>query len=174
MRIQILDRSDKRLQECYRLRYRVYCIEKKWLAAEDYPNQQETDEYDERSIHIAMLSDDQLEAYCRLILPHSNALPIEEHIEVDFDHDKCIEISRFIVVNSRLSLQAHIQMFTFISHYMADNGYLYALASVEKPLLRIIRMYGMDVRTLSKPTYYFGGLLTPIYIHMFDKLEDAE
>ncbi len=174
MDIQILDQSDIRLQECYRLRYQIYCEEKNWLSAEDYPNQLETDEYDEHSLHIAMFSDNKLEAYCRLILPQPKDLPIKEHVTVDFDRDKCIEISRFIVADSKLGLHAHIQMFTFISHYLAEHGYVYALASVEKPLLRIIRMYGMDVQVLSKPMYYFGGLLTPIYIHVFDKLEDAE
>jgi len=174
MNIEILETTDKRISECYELRYRIYCTDKKWLSAENYPNQQETDEYDEQSVHIAMFSDNRLEAYCRLILPQPKDLPIKEHIDVDFDRDECIEISRFIVADQKLGLNAHIEMFTFISHYLAEHGYVYALASVEKPLLRIIRMYGMNVQALSKPTYYFGGLLTPIYIHVFDKLEESE
>lgn len=174
MIIEILDATDSRLIECYKMRYQVYCSEKKWLSAENYSNQEETDEYDQQSIHIAMFSDNKLEAYCRLILPHPKDLPIKEHINVDFHRDKCIEISRFIVADQKLGLNAHIEMFTFISHYLAEHGYVYALASVEKPLLRIIRMYGMDVQVLSKPMYYFGGLLTPIYIHVFDKLEEME
>ena len=174
MDIQILDQSDKRLQECYRLRYQIYCAEKKWLATEDYPTKMETDEYDDQSVHIAMFSEERLEAYCRLILPQPKELPIKEHIDVDFEREKCIEISRFIVADQKLGLNAHIQMFTFISHYLEEHGYVYALASVEKPLLRIIRMYGMNAQALAKPMYYFGGLLTPIYIHIFDKLEDSE
>ncbi len=161
------------MRECYRLRYAVYCKEKQWLSADTYMNEEETDEYDDQSIHIALFSDDKLEAYCRLILPQPRDLPIKEHVGVDLERNKCIEISRFIVADQRLGLNEHIQMFTFISHYLRGHGYAYALASVEKPLLRIIRSYGMDVQVLSKPMYYFGGLLTPICIHVFDKLEEA-
>ena len=73
-----------------------------------------------------------------------------------------------------MGLKAHVQMFTYLSHYLAEHGYVFALASVERPLLRIIRMYGMKVEVLSEPMYYFGGMLTPIYIHLFDRLEESE
>jgi N-acyl-L-homoserine lactone synthetase len=174
MEIAIIDVSDKRIHQCFQLRYHVYCEEKHWLRTEDYPNLEETDDYDSQSIHIALFSENEIKAYCRLIMAKPLKMPIAEIIEPQYCKDNTMEISRFIVIDTELSLQWHVTMFEFISLWAVEHGIQQALASVEKPLLRILRMYGMDVSVLSTPKYYFGGLLFPILINAFDKLEEIE
>ena len=40
------------LEQSYRLRYQVYCLERKFLRAEDYPNGLEIDVFDRHAAHI--------------------------------------------------------------------------------------------------------------------------
>lgn len=44
--------SNKYLDDSYRLRYEVYCLEEEFLQAEDYPNHSEYDDYDAFSEHV--------------------------------------------------------------------------------------------------------------------------
>lgn len=46
------------MEDVFRLRYRVYCEEKKFLPAADYPDGLETDEFDEISTHIIVHGED--------------------------------------------------------------------------------------------------------------------
>ena len=43
------------LDDSYSLRYQVYCLERKFLRADDYPLGLEFDEFDRHSIHVAAI-----------------------------------------------------------------------------------------------------------------------
>jgi len=43
--------TQNEFQKFYRLRYKIYCLDEKWLNASDYPDKQEKDFYDEHSEH---------------------------------------------------------------------------------------------------------------------------
>ena len=47
-----IDAAPHLLEQSYRLRYQVYCLERKFLRAEDYPEGLEHDEFDRHSIHV--------------------------------------------------------------------------------------------------------------------------
>ena len=54
--------STKELKNLYALRYDIYCLECGFLAAEDYPDGLETDEFDRRSAHFSANNADGLVA----------------------------------------------------------------------------------------------------------------
>ena len=52
---QLLLATESELKtEVYRVRYQVYCQELQYEPAENFPNQQEQDEYDDRSVHCLL------------------------------------------------------------------------------------------------------------------------
>ena len=50
-----IDDVPELLENSYGLRYQVYCLERKFLRAEDYPLRLEVDEFDRHSIHIGAI-----------------------------------------------------------------------------------------------------------------------
>ena len=68
------------LEQSYRLRYQVYCLERKFLRAEDYPNGLEIDEFDRHAAHIGAIdSHGELAGTARVVRSSEQGLPIFEH-----------------------------------------------------------------------------------------------
>jgi N-acyl amino acid synthase of PEP-CTERM/exosortase system len=98
------------LDQVYRLRYQVYCIENPFEDPEEHPDGREKDEYDERSDHVLLVHRDSGAAIgtARLILPRcasgSGFFPIQRVLapnnRKDFERlplNRTAEISRFAV-----------------------------------------------------------------------------
>ena len=89
----------------FALRYDVYCLECKFLDANDYPDGIETDEYDGRSVHFTAHSlVGELVGSLRLVhAAASESFPFELHCEAPFEgavlppRDQCGEVSRLVV-----------------------------------------------------------------------------
>jgi len=126
----------------------VYCGEKGFLNAEDYPEGIETDEYDAGSVHIGCFVEDELVGYGRIITPSARPFPIEKHFqigEVPGGKFQQCEISRLIVRGcfrgSKLRvLQALVRAIVFEAEY---RNLFCAFAVVEKPLLDFARRFGV-------------------------------
>lgn len=79
----VLATTPELCEEVYRLRYQVYCQELQYESAAKFPNQQESDIYDRRSIHC-LLQDRESQTYAgcvRVILaqpPESVLFPFEK------------------------------------------------------------------------------------------------
>lgn len=93
------------MDDIFRLRFEVYCEEKGFLAAGDYPDEMEIDEFDADAVHLVVHGDgDTPIGYMRLIDGANGAgYPMFAHgmtVYEDFDlphSDEAIEISRMIV-----------------------------------------------------------------------------
>jgi N-acyl amino acid synthase of PEP-CTERM/exosortase system len=93
------------MDDIFRLRYRVYCEEKGFLPAEDYPQGIETDEFDENAVHFIVYGDDRSPVgYMRIIDGQDgHGFPMIAHgmtVNDDFEFppkDGVMEISRMIV-----------------------------------------------------------------------------
>jgi len=92
------------LKEIYKLRYEVYCLERHYLEASDFENDQETDEYDDCSIHFAAYTlDKNIVGTVRLVQPHEHQVyPFESHCTpfpefVQPARENAAEISRLVV-----------------------------------------------------------------------------
>ncbi len=87
----------------YRLRYQVFCLETGFEDAARYPDEEEKDEFDDRSVQFLMrhkASGDWL-ATSRLVLPDSDPLPIENYCELTPENgvvlEKTAEVSRLLI-----------------------------------------------------------------------------
>ncbi len=91
------------IERLFALRYQVYCHEKMFLAARDYPDGLEHDEYDENAIHLgAYAPGNQLVGSLRMVRSTNMHFPIFEHCEVnalpkDATSLEFIEISRLMI-----------------------------------------------------------------------------
>jgi N-acyl amino acid synthase of PEP-CTERM/exosortase system len=101
----VVDDHPELLQASYGLRYQVYCLERRFLSADRYPDQVETDEFDKHSIHMGVINAQrELAATARLIQLTSDGLPSFDHctfydgVNVLRDLDcRVIELSRLSV-----------------------------------------------------------------------------
>ena len=98
------------LEEAFRLRYQVYCVENDFEDPSENPDGLESDEYDSHSVHSLLLHrpSGMVSGAVRLILPEPGdphgSLPIGRVCPLDliqsagpFDLARCAEISRFAV-----------------------------------------------------------------------------
>src|SRR5215207_9063767 len=71
-----IDDSPQLLETSHRLRYQAYCLERRFLNADDYPDQLEFDDFDPESVHVGVLGvDGQLAGTARIVKPSSAGLP---------------------------------------------------------------------------------------------------
>ena len=85
-----IDDSPHLLEKSYRLRYQAYCLERRFLDAEDYPNQLEFDAFDRDSVHVGVLdADSELVGTARIVKPNSAGLPFLLHCTL-FPHETAI------------------------------------------------------------------------------------
>lgn len=81
--IQGVDKSAL-LNETYRVRFQVYCLEQGFLAAQDYPDHEETDLFDVRAIHVlARHKRGQSAGTFRLVLYSPSGFPLQGHCIFD-------------------------------------------------------------------------------------------
>jgi N-acyl amino acid synthase of PEP-CTERM/exosortase system len=100
-------RGSALLKAIFELRFEVYCIECGYLAADDYREGIETDEYDALSLHVAAFgADERIVGTVRLVQPELPVrFPFEEHCRVFDDfvfpaREQSGEISRLVVRKS--------------------------------------------------------------------------
>jgi putative PEP-CTERM/exosortase system-associated acyltransferase len=93
------------MEEAFRLRYKVYCEEKHFLASADYPNGIEFDEFDDYATHLMVHGrDGSLVGYMRVLdgsgpqgFPmFAHGLTVHEDFQVP-EQGQAVEISRMIV-----------------------------------------------------------------------------
>jgi N-acyl amino acid synthase of PEP-CTERM/exosortase system len=78
-----VDGSDE-IEECYRLRYEVFCVERGFLPCEDYPGQLESDAYDAHALHfLASHLHGEPAGTARLVLNSPLGLPMVPHCPLD-------------------------------------------------------------------------------------------
>src|SRR5947207_6042873 len=72
-----IDDDPRLLEQSYRLRHQVYCMERQFLDAAAHPDGRETDEFDEYSVHLGVVdSYGGLAATARLIKANRRGFPM--------------------------------------------------------------------------------------------------
>jgi N-acyl amino acid synthase of PEP-CTERM/exosortase system len=95
--VRTIDDRRALLERGYRLRYQVYCVERKFLRAEDYPDGLEIDRFDRHAIHVGAIDmHGDLAGTARVVRPSEIGLPIFERCEI-YPHE-----TRFHAGNPRL------------------------------------------------------------------------
>lgn len=90
------------LDASYRLRYQVYCHERHFLAADNYENGVECDEFDPYSIHVGAVNKaGELAGTARIVLPNALGFPFARYCTLSSDQAHLAELPN-VVELSRL------------------------------------------------------------------------
>jgi len=100
-----LDDSPQLLEKSYRLRYQVYCLERKFLPAEDYPYGLELDEFDREAVHVGVVDPHgELAGTARVIHTGSTGLPVLRYCTLFSNETVLNDAGNKVVEPSRLSI----------------------------------------------------------------------
>jgi N-acyl amino acid synthase of PEP-CTERM/exosortase system len=100
----VIDAAPTLLERSYRMRYQVYCIERGFLPADQYPDKLEVDRYDDHAVHLGVLTTSgELVATARLVEWSDAGLPLLDHCELFPDETslqdpafRMVELSRLV------------------------------------------------------------------------------
>ena len=193
-----IDDSPQLLETSHRLRYQAYCLERRFLRAEDYPNQLEFDDFDRDSVHVGVLgAEGQLAGTARIVKPNSAGLPAFRHCSL-FSADttlagegnKVVEISR-VCINRRYTRRrdegicegsqavasgdgrrdVFATLIEAVYHATKRLGATHWLIAIEKPLRRRLARYGLPFQ-LAGPEVDYYGRVAPYIMNMaeFDRV----
>jgi N-acyl amino acid synthase of PEP-CTERM/exosortase system len=145
---RVVDGIPRLLEQTYRLRYQVYCRERKFLNADDYPLGLEIDEYDAFSVHIGAIDrNGELAGTARVVMSGPLGLPLFRYCTL-FTADAELYRPGQVVEVSRLSVSRSYKRRT------GDDGY-----GCREPLDRSAladrrRLDGQVLLTLLKGVYH--------------------
>ncbi|MBK5243063.1 GNAT family N-acyltransferase [Clostridium sp.] len=166
------DDEEKKL--IYKLRYDIYCEEKKWLDSSNYLDCLENDEYDKNSIQFGAFDvNNILVGSVRLILPENNmAMPMEKAFDINPNYNqKRLEVSRLIIPKDRRGYNVVIGLVRTIYDWAIKNGITHAYTISERNLLNYISRKGYTFKPLKEGKDYFGGYTIPACL-ILSEVED--
>ncbi len=151
------------LNHVYRLRYKVYCTERHFESALDYPHELEQDALDPYSIHfIARIGTVPL-GTVRLILRNPLGFPVENHCGVRISNQQTVvEISRLAVSKETCQRAAVPQKAVVLGLFRElyresrriDVEFCYAAMSLS--LYRLLDRCHIRFNQIGKPVEYHG------------------
>jgi N-acyl-L-homoserine lactone synthetase len=157
------------MDESHRLRYQVYCVERRFLNPGDYPDRRECDEFDRYSLHLGVVdADGALLATARLVKVNIVGLPLFRHcrlypreLELVRDTTRVAEISR-LCVSRRLrrrrigSVSVAINLYRAIYQASKRNGFTHWLVATEPSLQRLLASLQVPFKEVGPLTDYYG------------------
>lgn len=163
--------KEEELEEVFKLRYKVYCLERNYLDSNDCPNGAEKDIYDNYSVHFLAFDTDKnkIVGTSRLILNSPLGFPIEkewdlsEAIKSTKDiRNKIVEISRFIIaLENRGDHFITLSLGGEMYRYCKRNGIEIVYAIMDLPILKMLIGFGFPFKILSESKFYMGAQTTP-------------
>jgi len=181
---RVIDNDPMLMDLSYRLRYQVYCVERGFLNAGDYPDRLERDEFDRFSLHIGVLNDERgLIATSRLVKVSMAGLPLFRHCDIfSNEHElyreenRIAEISRLCMSRELRDRQAggsFIALSLYRATYQASKrvGLTHWLAAMEPSLHRLLSALGVPFRVIGPVSDYFGPVAPYLLdLHEFDEI----
>lgn len=158
------------LQAIYRLRYRVYCEERKFLSSEHYPNRLERDSFDDHAVNFAAFDQDgMVAASVRLVCQgDERGLPLQQHCPLFDDRvlpapELAGEVSR-LVLNRGYRIPPGggstgtvvMEVYRVMYQYSREQGVRYWYAAMERPLVRMLARIGVVFECIGPEVDYFG------------------
>jgi N-acyl-L-homoserine lactone synthetase len=150
----------------YRLRYNTYCIESKFLNAQEYPNEFECDDYDNISEHFVLKKDNIIIGTVRLIkwsdklqFPTTLYYPIlmEKLNSLKFPIQTTAEISRLCLIKKYRKDPLNIlEIFRGMYQTCEKVNITNLFGSFEVTLYRLLRQLGIYFTPISNNIEYYG------------------
>lgn len=188
------------LQLAHRLRYQVYCVEKRFEEAADYADQLERDEYDAHAAHGVLVDRLTQEPVgtVRLILPVPNApnesLPMQRVCQSSMLKNllplkSTAEISRLGISRqcagdtarasalrhraSRHSPLMRLGLMQMAVRMSVQNGITHWCAIIEPTMIRMMAAIGIYAQPIGRLVEYHGWR-QPCFCNLADALRDAK
>ncbi|MCD8546901.1 MAG: GNAT family N-acetyltransferase [Aeromonadaceae bacterium] len=152
------------LEQIYRLRYRVFCLEQGCFNAEEFPSRLEQDAYDDYASHLVAEDEQgQLMGCVRLIDESCPlGLPITSHPHMAGQlPGGCAEVSRLALLPQARDGHLLRQLVQQIEHYARRKGIQRLLMLLPDRLQRRLRRFGLPLCSLGEYGYYQGMLSQP-------------
>jgi N-acyl-L-homoserine lactone synthetase len=184
LEIRQIDDDPALLDQSYRLRYQVYCLERGFLKAANYPDQLERDEFDGFSLHAGVISQQRhLVGTLRLVKICMEELPLFRHCTASEECERRLrrdgvqlaEVSRLCMSRKCRDDQAgnsRVALSLFQAGYQTSkrNGLTHWIAAMEPSLHRLLSAIGVPFRVAGPVADYFG----PVAPYMCDLQEFDE
>lgn len=180
--------KNDQLRESLYLRYLVYCQDRDFLPAEDYPDKYEEDGYDEYSIHFGVVNkQEEMIGTVRLVQWSEKGFPMDVYWKniIPENVHSCAEISRLAIprsidrnvsgylipaddeecvrsatTDSRFSLVVTMELYIALYQAAKNTGITHLLAAMEKSLARLLNRYHFKFVEIG-PEVDYHGLVTP-------------
>lgn len=164
-----IDSDPRLMDESHRLRYQVYCVERGFLSAEDYPDQRERDEFDRHSLHLGVIdAEGSLLATARLVKVNIAGLPLFRHCQIYARESELYQETTRVAEISRLCVSrdlrkrniggASVAVNLYRAIYQASkrNGFTHWLVATEPSLQRLLASLQVPFREVGPRTDYYG------------------
>jgi N-acyl-L-homoserine lactone synthetase len=164
-----IDSDPRLMDESYRLRYQVYCIERGFLNAEDYPDRREHDEFDRHSLHLGVVDvEGALLATARLVKTSESGLPLFRHCQIYARESELYQETTRVAEISRLCVSRELRqrrvggvpvaitLYRAIYQASKRNGFTHCLVATEPSLQRLLASLQVPFREVGPRTDYYG------------------
>ncbi len=154
--------NQEELNELFRIRYQVYCLEYNYIDKNKFEDELETDQWDPRSVHFVIRDmKEEIAATVRLIQNSPLGLPIEKHFVFDLDvrslsKEQSVEISRFIVTRKYRRKHLMFILIKGIYNYVKENNIKYVYSVMDERLYPMLTEMGIPFRRIGKPSFFQG------------------
>jgi N-acyl-L-homoserine lactone synthetase len=164
---RVIDDDPRLLEQSYRLRYQVYCLERGFLDPGDYPDGREIDEFDPHSVHLAVLdTEGAMIGTARLIKANPRGFPMFRHCAF-FPEVMPPDAPHRLVEGSRLAIRRHYMRRRRSTEPLCDLmkalvmcargvGANHLIAASEPALARRLAQFGFPYRIGGPTADYFG------------------
>lgn len=169
---QIEAHEEDILSQCFRLRYDYFVRQRGWVALESAPDE-ERDHYDDRALHLAVFSGEEVRAYLRILphdpvlgfmLDHDFAALLSEQERNELPRAGAIEISRLVCRFGKAESDGvhPLQLLLRLLHQVSvEQGFERSYIVVEHSWLRpFIRRFGVPFQVVGQPHTFAGGTRT--------------
>jgi N-acyl-L-homoserine lactone synthetase len=163
-----IDDDARLLEQSYRLRYQVYCIERGFLNPAAYPDGREIDEFDDYSVHLGVMdSEGTMIGTSRLIRPNPHGFPMFRHCaffpEVMPSHMLPVEVSRLVISRRYLRHRRLTEPLCDLGKAMVVSarrvGASHLIAASEVSLARRLAHFGFPYRIGGPVADYHGPVV---------------
>lgn len=166
------------IQSAFELRYQVYCVERRFLEANDYPDGRESDGRDEDSAHFYSCNPRQeLVGYVRLVPPDADGrFPWQEYCTELISGvrlpapSRSAEISRLMMRSDYRRCRSRarggerraeanslmLSLYRQIYQHSVRSGIDHWYAAMERPLAKLLQRLDFAFVQIGPETDYFG------------------
>lgn len=166
-------RTPEQVRAAQRLRYEVYCLEKRWVDPDNCPGGLEIDAYDADAVHFLITDDGGvLLGTTRLLVGTRVELPAIEYLDprpYGFGPTELVEASR--MASHRASRSQSPTIFLAMGQAMyewaVEHDFEAWMALADVPVFRLMQRVGMPIIAWGEPVDYVGSPCVPMLVDTY-------